>query len=295
MSLTSRAVYVSRDDGETWNRTSGQPGSTEIVAMLVRGNGDRVAGTFGGGVFVSTDGGASWARSTVAPLPGGLKSVVTGPGNLLFAGSNAGGSANGVYVSTDAGVSWTKNVTGLATTTVQSLVYDRDRDMLYAGTYGGGVYISSDRGATWDSAGSSNPYVMAITVARSTGEVFIAGGFGGGKVYRSSDMGQSWMLDSVPTWRNVVALAHNDVRGVLYAGTFLDGVFRLSTASSGIWEKINDGLPNLQVEALEVDELTGTVYAGVRGDGVVAGLPRRPACSPEPERTSGSPSPIRVS
>jgi len=264
--------------GSDWFQADTPPEPvSSVLGMAVNDAGHLFAATQYWGLWKSTDNGATWMNVTSPPLPSGLKTVVAGPGALLFAGSNFGGSANGVYVSTDGGVSWTKNVTGMVTTMVQSLAYDQDRDILYAGTYGGGAFVSSDRGATWDSAGTSDAYVMAIAISRNTGEVFIAGGFGGGKVYRSSNTGQSWALDSVPTWRNVVALAHDDTREMLYAGTFLDGVFRTSSAAGTSWEQVNEGLPNLQVEALAVDDRTGVLYAGVRGEGVFAGFSSPPA------------------
>jgi len=278
--------------GSDWFQPDVPPDpSSPVLGLAASDGGDLFAATQYWGLWKSTDNGATWASSTHPPLPGSLHAIVAGAGDLLFAGSNGGGSANGVYRSTDAGSSWQKVVTGLVMPMVQSLAYDRDRDILYAGTYGGGAFVSTNRGDTWDSAGVSNPYVMAMTIARSTGEAFAAGGSGGGKVYRSTNQGQSWVLDSVPTWRSVVALAYDDVRGVLYAGTVLDGVFRLPILAGGSWEQVNDGLTNLEVDALAADEVTGTVYAGVRGGGVVAGFASPPGVLSRTRANLGLPIP----
>lgn len=98
-----------------------------------------------GGVFRSTDAGATWtqvglANSSVYAL------VATGSDHLF-----AGTASTGIYRSTD-GVTWIQ-VNGTFTNPVTSLVTSPGQ--VIAGVYGGGVLRSNDDGGTWTSFNTS--------------------------------------------------------------------------------------------------------------------------------------------
>jgi photosystem II stability/assembly factor-like uncharacterized protein len=98
----------------------------------------------GGGVFKSTDAGASWSAAS-GGLDGWRSRLVTAlainPRNpsTLYAGTY-----DGVYQSTNGGASWTTFNSGLDGLLVVSLALDpRPPGALYAGTQGGGVFVIS--------------------------------------------------------------------------------------------------------------------------------------------------------
>jgi hypothetical protein len=191
------------------------------------------AGTDGGGVFRSTDGGAHWAK--VSSGLGNMKiyclAVDPRTPSILYAGSYGGG----VFRSTNSGTTWTAVNAGLTNPYVSSIaIHPTTLTTLYAGTYGGGVCRSTDSGTTWNAAnvGLSSQDVRSVVVHSTTPTTLYAGTYGGG-VCRSTD--------SCTTWTAVNAgLTNNNVRPVaiasltpatLYAGTEGSGIFRYETAS----------------------------------------------------------------
>ena len=116
-----------------------------------------MAGTLGGGVFVSGDRGASWGPPV---LSGRYVQALLSYGDLVFAGTE-----QGIFKSSDRGVSWSPSSTGLTNLTVTALAASSGR--LFAGTYGDGVFVSTDLGAQWQwiSSGMYYSTILSLTVA----------------------------------------------------------------------------------------------------------------------------------
>ncbi len=95
------------------------------------------AGTCGGGVFKSTDGGSTWAAINTGLTNPYVSAIAIDPitPNTLYAGT--GGKA---FKSTDGGTNWVH--TGLPSTAVRTIAIDPvTPNTLYAGTWGGGVFV----------------------------------------------------------------------------------------------------------------------------------------------------------
>jgi hypothetical protein len=90
------------------------------------------AGTYPGGVFLSTNGGVTWAERNFGLTNVGVFALAVA-GTSLFAATNGG-----VFLSTNAGARWAPVNDGLSTLTTWSLAINGG-DLL-AGTDGGGVY-----------------------------------------------------------------------------------------------------------------------------------------------------------
>ena len=166
-------MFRSTDNG--WNWTAVNTGLPSSVSVGSFGTIDTIifAGTWGMGIYRSTNGGTSWDTVSAPPL---LDSTAvrafTVIGTYLFAGT-----WNGVFRSTDNGINWTDSswnpaphpgvhvVTHIGTT-------------LFAGTPGAGVYRSTDYGSNWTPVnnGLTNGNVIAFAVSGTnlfagTGEV----------------------------------------------------------------------------------------------------------------------------
>lgn len=99
-------VYRSTDETCNWSAVSGLDGVT-VSQLAVLGDGSTVlaAGT-SGGLFRSTDGGATFVAAPGMPAGHLALSVVAGPGSNAWASSlSASGSA--ILTSSDGGASWT--------------------------------------------------------------------------------------------------------------------------------------------------------------------------------------------
>jgi photosystem II stability/assembly factor-like uncharacterized protein len=164
------------------------------------------AGTYGAGIYVSRDGGQSWAFSGRGLAKGTVCNVVIDPDdtNVVYAAFCEQG---GVSKSTDGGQTWFPASRGidldqawdpagllyLDPTTAQ----DGSHGLYYSGTENG-LYHSSDGAATWEHRHSQGPPAITdLIVDPNDGEHLYAGAYGTADafvagVYESQDGGRFW-------------------------------------------------------------------------------------------------------
>jgi photosystem II stability/assembly factor-like uncharacterized protein len=145
---TGKGLFRSADNGASWTPSSSGLTDTVITALAViptPGGMDLIAGVskgdggWDGGIFRSTDSGATWSNTD---LPSTTVFSLVVIGTNLFAGTY-----DYVYLSTDNGSSWSYASGGLTNHLVMSLAVSGTD--LFAGTGGSGVFLSSDTGASW--------------------------------------------------------------------------------------------------------------------------------------------------
>ena len=196
------------------------------------------AGGVTGGIWKTTDGGASWNVTDDFLLNLAVCSLAIDPTdpNVLYAGTGEGWYSTdifvqglGIFKSTDAGASWSL----LPGTTsgfeyVQRIVISpNDPDRIYAGTRTG-VWRSEDAGASWGVVLANPTYVSApaqtvgctigctdLVVRNDTAPDVLFAAFGSLQsdgLYRSFDGGDTWQQYGVPTnqGRMSIALAPSD-------------------------------------------------------------------------------------
>ncbi|MGD0338143.1 MAG: FG-GAP-like repeat-containing protein [Bacteroidota bacterium] len=230
-----------------WQQTNGPYGGT-ISCFAVSGT-NLFAGTYFGGVFLSTDNGTSWSAVNTG-LPIIRVNALAVSGTNLFAGT-----PSGVYLSTNNGTSWTAVNNGLTYTSVNALAVSGTN--LFAGILGGGVFLSTNNGTNWSAVntGLTNTNVQAFAVS---GTNLFAGTNGGG-VFLSTDSGTSWKATSTGLpWKTSYVEAFAISGTNLFAGTY--GGVLLSTNNGTSWTSVNIGLTNTYVHTLAV---SGTnLFAG---------------------------------
>ena len=250
------------------------------------------AGTSGGGVFRSTNGGGSWIAINAGMTSTNVLALAIDPAipTTLFAGTSGGG----VFKSIDGGDSWTPVNSGLPSSQVRALAIGPSA--IYAGTPDG-VFESNDGGGTWTamSTGLTDPDVRAIAVDPLVPSFSYAGTSGG--VFRSS--GASWTRIGTGL-DDVLALAI-DRGGAWDGGHALRGYTRpaSSTPSNGVgWTAINAGLSDTLVQALAIDlsptrPVQGRTLRTPEPPAVsssspsMTGLPGRPSTAAYPASRSG--------
>lgn len=222
------------------------PNSGRVDSLAIASNGRIYAGTAGGGVWSTTDGGAEWAPLT-DHVPTGLAigALAVDPANpsVVYAGTGEDNECgdcfpgNGVLESTNGGRTWKVSNPQHIFTGVDfaSLVVDaaQPRD-LFAGT-SAGLFESTDGGASWaHPAGSATTApTWGVVVDPSTAPATVyAAAFGVG-IERSTDGGRTFAVvggASLPPASSfgVTALgigtrskAHPDADKVLYAAVSL--------------------------------------------------------------------------
>ncbi len=246
---TEYGVYRSDDDGFSW-----KPAGPENIIYSLTVKSDKsglrlFAGTWNGGVYLSTDLGAHWQQVNFGLLSRYIYGLAANDSNLFA------GTAEGVFRSPSNGDYWIPSSAGLASTSIRSLtVHGKE---LYVGT-AKGLFVSRDNGANWVSAGLPGEAISAFAVLDGN---LVAGTDTSG-VFISKDNGSTWELISIPDMgRNVFALAV--INNMLFAATER-GVYRTHT-SGAYWIPAGTGLANQLIYTLHVrgTELFAGTICGV--------------------------------
>ena len=237
----------------------------------------------GGGVFKSTDGGASFSRlaSTDPATNTGFSYVqdivVTAPGTVIASTRGTfnvpgGSTTGGIFRSTDGGASWTRvlggGVGGASDNRATDLEIDASGNIYAAlGVFSpGSVWKSVDDGATWTqqslpvassgNASADDDYqrveicvapsdantVYVVTQERNTGA---AGDNDVNHVFRTTDGGSSWTSRTTPTtggqaWYDLICAVDPNDEDTLYLGVQTE--LLRSADGGGTWTDIDQGI-----------------------------------------------------
>jgi hypothetical protein len=136
----------------------------------------------GTGIYISTDGGSTWAARDSTRWWTGVASSADG---VKLAATVSGGT---LYTSSNGGTNW---VTRDTTRAWQFIASSADGNTLLASTAPGFLYVSSDSGVMWNPKSiSTNWYGVAIS---GDGSKMAACAYGAsGRLYVSIDYGISW-------------------------------------------------------------------------------------------------------
>jgi photosystem II stability/assembly factor-like uncharacterized protein len=267
----SGRVFKSTNGGNNWKPAGDLDTSyvygINVYAMAIdpKNPSTLYAGT--GWLYKSTDGGASWIRSSNGITGSLIRALAIDPVNpsILYAGTYSGG----IFKTTNGGVSWSAVNTGISSVNVVCLeINPQNPNIIYAGTGGtsGGLYKSVDGGGSWSAAGLNieiaavkidpvNPDVMYATT------LFSLEAYTPPALHKSTDGGSHW-TEITPSWQTPGALAIDPQKtSVLYVAGFtpMDGAVK--TADGGAtWTGI--GVNNVAIRSFHVNpQSTAFVYA----------------------------------
>lgn len=224
---------------------------------------------YGGGVYKSVDGGASWMESNAGLGEDWVYEVAVHPThpNVLYAATHS----MGVYKSLDSGANWNAYNNGLGDLATRELIIDpQTPKTLYVGTWhGGAVYKSTDGAVTWESMSSglngAKVFAMAID-PNATQNLYVASYFKG--VYRTTNGGMSWNSAGLsPDFIYAVAV-DPDSSTTIYASTAGDGIYKSSDQAT-TWDRSNAGLIATSITSMLVAPGSPSMlYASIFGGGV---------------------------
>jgi len=209
---TEKGVY--KFNGSAWILTSL---SGKDVHALVSYNGTLYAGTWGFGIFKSTDLGSTWI-----PFNDGLGAFLTIQSLTITSNGNifAGTAGGGIFKCSD-GTNWNK--IACAYNMIWSLA--STSTTIFAGTYGDGLYKSTDGGITFTKVTSLNvTFVYSMSVDLS-GKIYVSSLTNG--VYMSSDNGNTWTSLGMSGY-GVSAMVVNPSSDDIYVGTKEGQVYKIS-------------------------------------------------------------------
>ncbi|MFA3783372.1 choice-of-anchor A family protein [Melioribacteraceae bacterium 4301-Me] len=276
------------NNGNQWQQI-GSFSSEEIVyAIAYDANGNIYAGTWGGKIYKSTDGGHSWNLINPNMHVGFIWSLKV-VGSYIFAATEQG------LFKFD-GSNWI--LTGFAGIDVHAVTADAS-NTIYVGTYGTGVYFSNDLGATWNAINNglgynltiqaltvtSNSHLFAATVggglfkyngsvwthlninynfvwalAATSTDVLLAGTYGDG-LYISHDGGNTWSKSTSLSAQFIYSISV-DASNNIYVSSWASGVYS-SSDMGATWTSL--GMYGFGVSTLVVNPANGNVYAGTKG------------------------------
>jgi photosystem II stability/assembly factor-like uncharacterized protein len=276
---SDRTVYRSEDGGHTWERMAGgengwgPPGvraGFPIDLQVDPRDPDRVfANAYGGGNFLSSDGGRTWTIASTGYTGAQVRAIAldaTDPARIFAA------ARSGIFLSQDAGATWIGRSFPPAVSlewTVAAIDPTNPDHVLAATNWERLLLESTDSGQSWRMAEAapdprtgwraiafapSNP----ATVYAGTGGFFSAGSWSDNMpasgIFRSHDGGATWEQanDGLSADAHVTALAidPHDPQEV-YAATVNHGL--LHTADGGrSWTEVNSGLPGSPPAAFSV-------------------------------------------
>jgi len=290
-------IYRSDDGGATWKTVSGggdgwgapgvRAGFPIDLQVDPRDPNRLFANCYGGGSFLSVDGGRTWVVASTGYTGAQVRDITVSQTN---ASSVYAAARSGLFASSQAGVEWT----GLNYPPHSSMEWyvvaldsSDDRHLLAANNWESELLESRDGGRTWSdrqaSPGSRSSW-RAIAFAPSdprivyagTSAYFSAGTFDdampAGGVYASQDGGTTWKAanGSVSRDANITALAI-DPRSAqtVYAATGNHGMLK-TTDGGRSWVAVNSGLPPTPVVlSVMIDPHTpDVIYVGLSNAGL---------------------------
>jgi photosystem II stability/assembly factor-like uncharacterized protein len=258
------------------------PTTYAISSFVVSGT-NLFAGTWGNGVYLSTDKGTSWNEVNSGLIDLQVNSLAL-MGTNLFAGT----VSSGVFLSTDNGKSWTAVDSGL--TNIMVYAFAVSDTNIFAGTYGGHVFKSTNNGTSWtvvDSGltnASQTICALAVSPNRTGGMNLFAGAWGsevlgtwGSQIFKSTNNGTNWTADSAGL-TNTSVTAFTVCGNNIFSGTSWNdhgpgGVY-LSTNDGTSWTSVSSGLPQdnytrVLAFAVSPNGASGTnLFVGTYGHGV---------------------------
>ncbi len=278
-------MFRSDDSSVTWRTLPGRMDADPQVVVVDPTDANTVyVGTFGDGVFRSTDGGATMTHLTTGFLGGGIYAIAVSPSNsnVIYASrsiNGAGEYANGLGTltkSVDGGVTWIDypgppfNVVYIAIDpATSSTMYVATSGSLGSGT---GFWKSTDGGSTWVQKNQGLTYMNLTTIAinpSNTNMILVGtghrpyGGTVGGGIFKSTDGGNTWHKVTIPNLAVDSIVINPSSTNIIYAATMGGGVYK-STDSGETWSQSNSGIGNNDVYALAINpQQPDTLYAGV--------------------------------
>jgi len=290
-------AYRSDNAGGSWTKLDetkkwGPPGifpGFVISTVVDPENPDIVwVNNYGGGNFLSTDGGITWKNSSKGYTGANLRDIsicFSNPYQCYVAGRS------GPFVTYSGGNDWpgiNYNYSLNESYTIEA--FPDDPNMLLAANDGdGAIQKSVDGGMNWtqkykhplaNEADPNSRYCfrdIAISLANpdivygGTGKVINVGlidpsGEESLGMYKSTDRGENWSeinngLETTSKTVNTIAV-HPANPDIVYIGTYTSGIYRTVNGGSG-WVPANNGLPFSDVRSIAIDPLhPDTLYAG---------------------------------
>ncbi|MCH8012090.1 MAG: hypothetical protein IIA61_09120 [Candidatus Marinimicrobia bacterium] len=232
--------------------------SSDVVSLATQNNGIIYAGTWGDGVYISTDNDNTWTQINNGLTSFYIKALINSQGKMYV-----GTHGIRIYRYNHSDKTWNKlNFPEPTATSLTSLASSPNGNM-YAGT-SDGVYISTDNDNTWEQNNRGlfdNEHILSITI--SIDQAAYLGTLNG--VFRRNEDADSWTYIFDDDRMDLV-YAHPFKKEAVYGGNS-KGFWR-SSKYGRMMELATSGLPDGKVRTIVIDPDNGNIYIGIHGEGV---------------------------
>jgi hypothetical protein len=252
--LAALTVAVHTTFAQTWMQTGAQ--SNVWSSITTSADGNKLAAvsketpngqggyTEGGGIFISTNSGASWIE-TGAPSNLWQSIASSADGSKLVAiGYDTTYSTNIVCTSTNSGANWSPEVIGQISNQPWFYVTSSaDGNKLAAVAMNGGIYTSTNSGITWTQTSATNaPWTSIASSADGTKLVAVANSYTqdvnfiryAWPILTSTNSGTSWSFTRAITNSSGLQAIASSADGNRFATVDLNHIF-ISTNSGMTW------------------------------------------------------------
>ncbi len=280
-----------------WQPTGAIEGG-KVVKVAVAPNGSIFAGGEYGGVFRSTDNGATWEQTNNGLEDLEIRAIKSGPDGKIFVGtfhdlyrstdngdhweladndycndisvSSSGiiyaarGDSKQVSKSTDNGNSWMTINNGIDTTSIDYVQYTVNGILIAVDPYKG-IFKSTNGGATWSPSDSGYTIGDGPTslISDSSGNILLSTYSAG--LYESTDDGSSWSKINGDIPSTYILDVSLNPSGYIFVTTFTDLYKSVNNGTN--WTQLNNGTVSNGFECITIDNsdniVVGTNYYGV--------------------------------
>ena len=158
---TEQGLWRTEDAGKTWGQVGASGYQVTRLEVSPHDACHWIAGTEGGGLFVSRDCGKSFETTGRVAFGQNIYDLAfdpAKPGRIAVAGWGFG-----VVISEDGGKTWTQRNQGLPRPEIMTITFDPSHaGHLYAGVNGDGVFVSDDAGVTWRKHGLEGGRIVRL-------------------------------------------------------------------------------------------------------------------------------------
>lgn len=184
--------------------------------------------------------------------------------NTIYVGYNR------VYKSSNRGGSWTSVSQSFSSNLTNLEISRADNQVLY-GTRGTFIYKTIDGGSSdWETITLPGGLINDIAVHPDNPDLIAAATTSGNKVFVSEDGGETWVnyKKNLPNFGALALIWHRDGKDGLYLG-METGIYYINNEMED-WLPYSNGIPNVIINELEINNTTNMLYAGSYGRGLWA-------------------------
>lgn len=275
---TSGIFFKTTNAGSLWSNNNAAPTEGLSSLAVAPTNGNTIyAGSFRG-IYRSTDGGATWTKTSTSNLPESepIIALTVDPTNssVVYAG------LLGLFKTTDGGNNWNPVNLPVQNIAIKSIVFDPSTPTtIYVGS-SAGVFRSTDNGSTWTGLnnfglpGGGTEQINSIAIDPSAPATIYAGSTFDG-LFKTTNGGNSWtpINNGITSNPNTSSRFIEDVTidpfnpSTLYINAL--GIINKSTNGGNSWAPLNSPV-HIGINAMLADRSTpNTLYVGTVGGGVI--------------------------